>query len=128
LPLRLRPSCIAQTGSLWQPMLVGAHPWCVQSTHGAWSLRRARLVHAAWRARQRFTGDLTMTRFTTCPPPWLKLYAPTPRPQWRRLKRDLHQSTGSSAEVFGIEVDKWLPTWIETPRLGSLAAQASHER
>jgi hypothetical protein len=32
------------------------------------------------------------------------------------------------AAALGIEVDKWLQTQMEAPKLNSLAAQASHER
>jgi hypothetical protein len=70
----------------------------------------ARPAHAAWRAHRCFTEDLVTTRFTARPPPQLKLYDPTQRPQWRRLERGPHWSNGGLAAAFGVEVDKQLPT------------------
>jgi hypothetical protein len=104
-----------------------ARPGRTLHMHGVRSPRRPRPAHAAWRACRCFTGDVTTTRFMACPPPRLKLHATTPTPQQRQPGRGPQWSSGGLVMAFGVEVDKWLQTWIEAPKLGSLAAQASHE-
>jgi hypothetical protein len=89
---------------------------------------RARPTHAARHGALQRGGGSSATRSMAHPPALLRLHAAKPTPQQRWRQRGSHQGSGGSAAALDVEVDKRLQTWTKAPGLGSLAAQARHER